>query len=209
MEPATRERLLETVLVELGGRGRQQIDPGQALAAAGVSRADFEAEYGGLEACLNEAYEQLTRRLDGAVRAGCGLGAAASGEAAGDWPGRVRRGLEALLAELAAEPGLARALVRGFPSLGPREQARYQAFVESFGPMLAEGRGCAETAEELPREVEALAVGGAEAIVFEEIEAGRADQLPAMTPSILFSILVPFLGPERAAEEMEKARRQS
>jgi hypothetical protein len=51
-----------------------------------------------------------------------------------------------------------------------------------------------------------LAVGAAEAIVFEEIEAGRAAQLPALAPAILFSVLVPFLGPEAASAEMQKAR---
>ena len=50
-----------------------------------------------------------------------------------------------------------------------------------------------------------LAVGAAEAIVFEEIEAGRAAQLPALAPAILFSLLVPFLGPEAASAEMQRA----
>ena len=50
-----------------------------------------------------------------------------------------------------------------------------------------------------------LAVGAAEAIVFEEIEAGRAARLPALGPAILFSILVPFLGPDGASAEMKTA----
>jgi hypothetical protein len=55
--------------------------------------------------------------------------------------------------------------------------------------------------------VEMLAVGAAEAIIFEEVEAGRAAQLPGLGPAILFSVLVPFLGPERASVEMERAGR--
>jgi len=202
MEPTARERLLETALAELSEDGHGEVDLARVLGEVGVSQAEFESEFGDLDTCLSAAYEQLTRRLDAAVRAGCRL-ADASGA---DWPERVRRGLEALLAELAANPRLTQALVRGFPSRGPREQGRYRAFVESFGSMLAAGRSLAEPEDELPREVEALAVGAAEAILFEEIDAGRAGELPVTAPAILFSILVPFIGPARAAEEVEKAQ---
>jgi hypothetical protein len=62
---------------------------------------------------------------------------------------------------------------------------------------------------ELPAEMELFAVGAAETILFEEIEAGRAAQLPALTPAILFSLLVPFLGPEAASAEMRgRAKRR-
>jgi hypothetical protein len=51
-----------------------------------------------------------------------------------------------------------------------------------------------------------LATGAAEAIIFEEVESGRAESLPAMLPSLVFSLLVPFLGPAHATAEMEKVR---
>jgi hypothetical protein len=70
---------------------------------------------------------------------------------------------------------------------------------------MKEGREYSEVEEELPGEVELLAVGAAEAIIFGEVDAGRAERLPKMMPEILFSILVPFLGPDRAAEEMRSA----
>lgn len=204
MEPEVRERLLEATLLELDEKGREAIALAAVLARAEVSEAEFAAEYEGLDACLADAYQQLTERLDVAVRQGC------SGtwplSATPEWPAQVRGGLEALLAELAGSPELARALTRTFPSIGPKQQARYQAFVESFGPMLAKGREFSGAEQELPGEVEMLAVGAAEAIVFEEVESGRAAELGAMGPSILFSLLVPFLGPGGAAAEMEKAR---
>lgn len=200
MEPAAREHLLDSMLLALAEQGHGAISLAAVLAHTGVSEAEYAAEYADLDACLYAAYEQLTARIDAAVRAGCGSG--------GEWPVRVRGGLGALLGELAADPQMARVLTRTFPSIDVDTQARYQSFVASFGPMLAGGRELAG-AYELPREVEALAVGAAEAIVFEQIESGRAAQLVAMAPSILFSILVPFLGAGRAAAEMEKARQDS
>lgn len=200
MEPAAREHLLDSMLVALAEQGHSAISLASVLGHSGVSEADFAAEYADFDTCLAAAYEQLTARVDAVVRGGCGSG--------DEWPARVRGGLEALLGELAADPQMARVLTRTYPSIDTGTQARYQSFVENFAPMLTGGRELAGS-EELPAEVEALAVGAAEAIVFEEIESGRAAGLKKLAPSILFSVLVPFLGPGAAAAEMEKARRGS
>jgi hypothetical protein len=113
--------------------------------------------------------------------------------------------LESLLEELASKPAAAALLIRDFPARSPAARARYQEFVESFAPLLAGGRELSGMGAELPGEVEMLAVRAAEAIVFEEIEAGRTAQLPALAPAILFSLLVPFLGPAGASAEMQRA----
>ena len=198
MQPTARERLLEAMLVELAASGHEAMRVANALTLAEVSKADFEAEFPDKEACLFAAYNQLTARLARKTSEGCGRG--------GEWPARVRGGLTALLEELASAPALARVAVRTFPAISPEARARYQDFVASFAPLLREGRELAATGAELPGEVEMLAVGAAEAIVFAEIEAGRAAQLPDLAPAILFSLLVPFLGPEAASAEMEKAQ---
>jgi hypothetical protein len=101
---------------------------------------------------------------------------------------------------------MAEALARSFPSIGPAAQRRYQAFVEGLAPLLAEGRQAPGVACELPGEVEMLAVGAAEAIVFEAIQDGRTVGLAALTPEVLFSLLVPFLGARAAGEAMEAER---
>jgi hypothetical protein len=144
------------------------------------------------------AFDQLTEQLREAICQGCASGS--------DWPGRVASGLRVLLARLAARAEMAEALARSFPSIGPAAQSRYQAFVESLAPLLADGRQFSGIAEQLPGEVEMLAVGAAEAIVFEQIQAGRTTALAGLGPEILFSVLVPFVGPAAAAAEMVKAR---
>lgn len=198
MQPAARERLLEAMLSELDERGHEAMSVADALNAAGVPRADFEAEFADEDACLFAAYEQLTERLARRTTEGCARG--------GDWPARVRRGLEALLEELAGAPAMARVAIRAFPAISPEARSRYEDFVAGFAPLLREGRVFAPAGAELPREVEMLAVGAAEAIVFEEVEAGRAEQLGSLAPEILFSVLVPFLGPEAASAEMRRAQ---
>lgn len=201
MEAGARGRLHRAILVELEEKGPGRIELSRVLWSAGVSEHDFEASYENVEECIFAAYDELTARLDTAVREAC----RATGKRSG-WPERVSAGLDTLLKELAARPQMARVLLRSFPSLGPPAQARSQAFLESFGPMLAGGRDASEIGSDLPAEVEMLATGAAEAILFEEVESGRAESLPAMLPSLVFSLLVPFLGPADAAAEMEKVR---
>jgi AcrR family transcriptional regulator len=198
IETAARRRLHEAMLEELGDRGLDGIRLRAVLARAGVSESDFTTTYDGVEECLFEAYAALTDRLDAVVRDACRDAAEAV------WADRVRAGLTALIGELVRDPGRAAVLVHGFPAIGPSAQARFQAFVESFAPMLEAGRREAGGEAELPSEVETLAVGAAEALVFEEIVAGRAAALEALLPSILFALLVPFVGPVRAGAEMSK-----
>jgi hypothetical protein len=98
------------------------------------------------------------------------------------------------------------ALIRTYPELGAPRRIRYENFVARFTPLLAEGRRFAAAGgAKLPDEVEMLAVGAAEAILFEAVESGQAAVLMEMAPAILFSVLVPFIGSEAAAAEMERA----
>ena len=192
-----RERLLDAMLEEMVESGPEGAEVEAALRRAGLQDEEWLAEFLDKERCLLAAYEQLTERLARKTGEGCALGE--------DWPQQVRRGLEYLLEELASAPAVATLLIRAFPAISPAARARYQEFVESFAPLLSGGRELSGMGAELPAEVELFAVGAAEAIVFEEIEAGRAAQLPTLTPAILFSVLVPFLGPEGASAEMQKA----
>lgn len=207
MGSTAREQLLETALAALGEDGREALDSARLADRAGVAEAELEAEFTDLDACLDAAYKQFLGRLGDAVRSGCERGRALATDARAEaWSTAVRGGLEALLAELTASPARAVALVRAYPALGAPQRLRYEAFVADFAPLLVEGRRlAAASGAELPDEVELLAVGAAEALVFEAIESGQAATLTEMAPAVLFSLLVPFIGAEAAATEMERA----
>jgi AcrR family transcriptional regulator len=193
-----RSRLLEAMLEELVEKGYQGVEVEDAVRRAHLSGAEWQVLFPDKDSCLIAAFDQLAAQLRAAVCAGCAAGRG--------WPERVANGLRALLAELAGREAMAEALARTLPSIGPAAQARYQAFVEGLAPLLAEGREASGVGTELPDEVELLAVGAAEAIVFDEIGAGRTAGLAALGPELLFSLLVPFLGPAAAASEMERMR---
>jgi AcrR family transcriptional regulator len=197
MEIDGRKRLLEAMLLELAEHGHKEASMSRACQAAGVALSEFETEFADADQCLFAAYEQWSEDLLSRARAGC--------EPETEWPERIRSGLTALLGELAARPQLARVLTRSFPAIGPRAYDRYNALLTRFAGFVAEGRHYSGLGDELPDEVELLAVGAAESLIIAEIDAGRAEQLPAMMPEILFSLLVPFIGPEQASEQMRDA----
>jgi AcrR family transcriptional regulator len=192
-----RTRLLEAMLEELVEKGYPALEVEDAVHRARLSGAEWSSRFPNKDVCLVEAFEELADQLRTAIGRGCMTGES--------WTERVAGGLRVLLAELARRASMAEALARTFPSIGPTAVIHYQAFVESLAPLLAPGRELAAGVE-LPGEVEVLAVGAVEAIVMERIQAGETASLPELGPEILFSLLVPFVGPGAASEAMEAER---
>lgn len=197
MDLIKRDTLLRAMLDELVGKGYGAASVEIACESAEVSTAEFKAEFSGKDECLFAAYDRLTEKVVAQASAACGR--------PDPWPDRVRFGLDSLLQAIAAYPEMARALTRSFPGIRPAAYERYVSLLSRFVPFMREGRDYSGVEEDLPGEVELLAVGAAEAIIFSEVDAGRAERLPEMLPEILFSVLVPFMGPERAADEMRSA----
>jgi AcrR family transcriptional regulator len=197
METAQREKLFWAMMAELGEKGYQEVSLEGPMSIAGISAGEFEAEFADKDACLFAAYDFLTDLLVAKAAGNC--------TSDRDWPERVRAALSTLLEEIAAEPEMAKAMTRAFPGIRPATYERYVELLARFVPYMEEGREYSAIEEELPAEVELLAVGAAESIIFSEVDAGRAERLPRMMPEILFSVLVPFMGPDRAADEMRSA----
>jgi AcrR family transcriptional regulator len=190
----TRERLLWSMVRMVAEKGYERVTVADVVAYAGVSRTSFYAEFDNKDDCVFDAYDRVVEALIGYV-----ADAFASADA---WADQIRLGLDALLRAFAAEPAVARMATVEMPSAGPEAQRRYRDAMERFMPFFRMGREYAERGPELPPEVELMAVGGAEAIIFDEVVAGRVETLPRMLPEILFAVLVPYIGPEAAVTEM-------
>lgn len=197
MESAQRDKLYWAMMAELADKGYKEATVEGPMRLAGISAPEFEAEFSDKDACLFAAYDRLTDLALAKTTSGC--------DATRDWPERVRTGLTTLLETIAEEPEMAKAITRSFPGIRPATYERYVELLDRFLPYVKEGRNYSGVDEELPGEVELLAVGAAEAIIFSEVDAGRAERLPKMMPEILFSVLVPFMGPDRAADQMKNA----
>jgi AcrR family transcriptional regulator len=197
LEP--RERILRSMIDSVAARGYASTDVLKVIERVGVSQAEFDQHFADKEACALAAYDWVVEEILMLVAAAYEIGASTS------WSEGVRRGLEALLDAIALRPGVARMALVEVPPISLEAHIRYRATLERLASLLSGGRKHLSVDEEPPPQVELMALGGAEVILVDEVSAGRAGQLPARMPEILFAILVPYLGPEDAAAEMHAA----
>ena len=88
---------------------------------------------------------------------------------------------------------------------GPKALARRDAALRQFTGFLDAGR--AETSVELPGITSLSIAGGINELLYSEILHGATASLPGRLPDLMFWIVLPFLGPERAARGARPGRR--
>ncbi len=194
-----RDRLLEAAVRVVAAKGYAAMTIGDLTKEAGVSRTTFYELFDDKEACFLAAYdnavEVLVRRVIGAY------------ESAQSWPDRAAAGLATLLAALAEEPALARLSLVDIGNAGPVAQRRYRAALQRLTPLFDEGRDFAPDGRGLPANTSRMAIGGVTGLISDELVAGRAEQLPGLLSDVLFATLVPYIGPDAAAREVDRLTR--
>lgn len=191
-----RERLLDAAVRVATEKGYAAATVGDLTTEAGVSRTTFYELFRGKEDCLLAAYDAvadtLVRRIVTAY------------ESERRWPDQARAALAALLEALASDPALARLFLLDIRSAGPLAQRRYRAAVRRLTPLFDEGRDFAPDGRSLPPNTSRMAIGGVTGLVSDELRAGRTAELPDLLPDVLFATLVPYIGPEAAAREVDE-----
>ncbi len=196
-----RERLLEAMLRVAAAKGYEATTVEDVIEVAGVSRESFDRMFADKGACFLEAYDAVFDVLVAHVTS-------AFEAAAGDpWPERITAGLGALVGLLAIEAGIARLAMVEVTAAGEGARARYRAALARFTPFLEEGRDYASQGEELPADTARFAIGGATSMIFDEIRAGRGPELRRILSDLVFAVLMPYLGPEQAEDEMRRVTR--
>jgi len=189
-----RERLitgLTEVLYEVGYQKTTVSSIGQR---ASVSKSDFYKHFESKDDCFFAAYEDAIERIREQVLAACGK------HSKGEWPLRVRAGIESLLSTLAADPALASiSLVEGLRA-GRGVYDRYQAAVESFVVYLGDGAPEAPGGGEVPEATDEAVVGGIASLLGRRVLAGEAEQIDQLLPEVLEFALTPYLGTAEARQ---------
>lgn len=191
-----REAILDATIRIVGRSGFRQVSLEEIAAEAGVSPAAFRRHFDDKRDCFLAAYDVLVERLFLDVEHRCDPDL--------EWHERVETGLARLLDRFAADSALARTAIVEVAAVGPEARQRHWEALVRFGGFLEEGRALGD-GRELPERISVMAVGAVSGLVFEELRAGRAETLPAMLPDLLFAMLVPFVGPRVAADEMRRA----
>jgi AcrR family transcriptional regulator len=168
------------------------------IEVAGVTRETFYEMFEDKQACFLEAYDAVIDVLIAHVTSAF---EAADGE---PWPDRIAAGLRGLVELLAAEADIARMAMVEVTAAGDDARERYRAALARFTPFLEEGRAYSGQGEELPPDTARFAIGGATSMIFDEIRAGRGPELVRILPDLVFAVLMPYLGPEAAEDEMRR-----
>lgn len=191
-----KDALLEAMVHVVGRKGYESTSVADVIEEAGASRTTFYKHFDDKHDCFLAAYRAMADEVFATIVAEC------DGEQ--PWVARVRKGLATLIEVFAREPELARTAVVEVTAAGADARKLHWDAMNRFKGYLDIGRE-AEPDRELPEQISLMAVGAVSGLIFDELVAGRAEQLPELMPDLLFAMLVPYLGPAAASEEMRRA----
>jgi len=194
-----RARILAATIDVVAERGYPVTRVVDIIETAGVSRKTFYELFDDKEDCFLAAFD---------IAAGLLLKVSNDGYEAdpdADWATGMRTGLGNFLQIIAERPTAAKVCIVEVLAAGPKALARRDAVMRQFTHYFEQGR--AETSVELPGMTSLALVGGIYELLYSEILHGATAHLPARLPEILYWVIHPFLGDERAAEERELTRK--
>jgi AcrR family transcriptional regulator len=191
-----RDRILKAMTIAAGRSGFRDAHITEVVHRAGVSRRTFYEHFKGKEECFAAAYARSMEQLWQLTLR--------EFEVQEDWADGLRAGLTAMLSALARRPEVASVCFVEVLAAGPLAAERRDEAMRKFLPLF-------ETAPtELPRTLrifEALGLGRVAdlgAVLHREVAGGRVADLPELLPELMYMMVLPFLGPEAAARELER-----
>ncbi len=191
-----RELILAAMIRVVGSKGYKETSVADVIEEAGTSRTTFYKNFEDKHECFLAAYDMLVEQVFAEVVANC------NGEQS--WLERVEKGLTTIVELFALDPKLARTAVVEVAAAGAEARQRHWNAVARFTEYLEGGRELAD-GRDLPENISLMSAGAVSGLIFDELLAGRAAQLPALLPDLLFAMLVPYIGPRAAADEMRRA----
>ena len=184
-----RDRLLDGFVRTVAQVGYAHTRVSDICQAAGVTRPVFYDLFKGKEDAFLAAHRYGTTMVIGAMEE--------AHAKAPDWPSAVRAGLGALLGILADAPAFAVMAIVEIDAVGPAGWEAREALLTRFRDFFTDLLSI-----QLPiptNELVDTVVGGVYSAIYRRIAADRIAELPELLPGLTFSVLAPFLGPERAA----------
>jgi AcrR family transcriptional regulator len=198
VESRQRTRILAAtvdVVAELGYPETRVVD---IIQRAGVSRKTFYELFDDKEDCFLAAFDVAAGALAKVTNDGY------EAEPEEPWAERVCLGLANFLRIIADRPTAAKFCIVDVLAAGERALARRDAVMRQFTEYIERGR--AETTVQLPPMTALALVGGVYELLYSEILHGATANLPARLPDVLYWVVHPFLGDERAEAAREQAR---
>lgn len=198
-ESSRRQDILAAMIRVVGAKGYKETSVADVIEDAGTSRSTFYKYFEDKHACFLAAYEMLVAQVFAEVVSNC------DGEAS--WMARMASGLATIVDRFADEPALARTAVVEVAAAGADARQLHTDAIARFTEYLDAGRELAP-GKALPENISLMSAGAVSGLIFDELLAGRAEQLPDRLPELLFAMLVPYVGPQAATAEMRRVAAQ-
>jgi AcrR family transcriptional regulator len=190
-----RQPILAAMIRVVGAKGYKDTSVADVIEEAGTSRTTFYKYFEDKHDCFLAAYEMLVEQVFTEVVDNC------DGDAS--WMTRMTGGLTTIVDRFADDPQLARTAVVEVAAAGADARRLHYDAIARFTAYLDAGRDLTPD-KELPENISLMSAGAVSGLIFDELLAGRADQLPDRLPDLLFAMLVPYVGPQVAAAEMRR-----
>jgi AcrR family transcriptional regulator len=195
-----RTRILGAMRAAVADGGYEDATIADVIAQAGVSRKTFYEQFDGKDECFAVAYrEEMDRLLEVTMSA-----FAEDGE---PWVARLRSALTALCAALAARPESARLCFVEAMGAGTVTAERRREALRGLLPLFEAAPMDALRGLPFTESLSMGRIGDLAEMLHQEIAAGETTTLPRLVPQLTYMMVLPFLGPERAAQELAGERR--
>ena len=190
-----RERILAAVADVTAAASYAEMTVEDIIVTAGLSRRTFYEHFKNKDDAFLAAYDEASAELVEAI--------VTAVNAAEDFADSCRSGLGTFLDFLAIRPALSRMCIVEVLAAGPEAIARRNAAMRGFAALIEENarKFLDETAPTLTAET---IVGGIYEVVYTRVLRGEIRQLPELLPDLVYSALLPYLGPETAVAERRR-----
>jgi AcrR family transcriptional regulator len=190
-----RQLILAAMIRVVGEKGYKDASVADVIEEAPTSRTTFYKHFEDKQDCFLAAYEMLVEQVFSEVVANC--------DGAEPWVSRMTNGLSTIVDRFAVDPALARTAVVEVAAAGADARRLHWDAIARFTEYLDAGRELAGD-KQLPENISLMSAGAVSGLIFDELLAGRAAELPERLPDLLFAMLVPYVGPQAAAAEMRR-----
>jgi AcrR family transcriptional regulator len=192
--PSQRRRILDAMVACCAEKTYAGTTIADLVSRGSVSRTTFYKLFTDKRDCFDAAVTLCVERLAATLAAGA-AGCDSPAEA-------TRRGAAAGLRLLAAEPELTLVLSGDVLGVDPTAVDRYSRLIVAALERLWARAGKPPHKHSSP----GLAFGRAQLLIFHEVTAGRAAELPSLAPNVVYLAIFPFAGHEEALRQARLAK---
>jgi AcrR family transcriptional regulator len=195
---AQRERILSALARIAAEKGYAAATIYDIASEAGVSKRTFYRHFKDKEACYRGVVDSFREEAEAAIGEAFSAGK--------EWSEGLRDAVAALLEMMAERPDFAKmAFLEGVAagiSAGERSAGE-----EVLASLLQRGKEAAPGRPAVPAAAGRAALGGAQALVVDQMIAERTERMDELLPEMVYIVLLPYLGQEEAVRQSRLAEK--